>query len=81
MTATVLVRAGEELTISYLPAGRGSVTRRSTIRELWHFTCCCRRCGDPTKLGNHASTALQVGPGAVQRSSVAGQRETLETVS
>ena len=58
MTATVLVRAGEELTISYLPAGRGSVTRRSTIRELWHFTCCCRRCGDPTELGSHASTVL-----------------------
>ena len=56
--ARVLVRAGEELTISYLLAGRGSVTRRSTIRELWHFTCCCQRCGDPTELGSHTSTVL-----------------------
>ena len=49
--AQVDIRAGDEVTISYLPPQPGNIVRRRTIRDLWHFTCSCPRCCDPSELG------------------------------
>jgi hypothetical protein len=37
------IKAGDEVTISYLPPIIGNVRRRSKIKRSWHFECACTR--------------------------------------
>jgi len=53
--AQSLIKAGEEITISYFPTNRGNILRRQTIEDLWYFRCSCARCLDDTELGTFLS--------------------------
>ena len=58
MTATVPIKAGEQIVTSYKNPLLGSVARRSHFPRVWYFDCCCARCDDPTELGSHLSSLL-----------------------
>jgi len=54
------IKAGEEITVRYttnileLP-----IPRREHISSMWHFTCCCSRCSDPSPSSLAAMVCLQ----------------------
>ncbi len=47
----VPIKSGEEITITYTSLLRPVLERREKLEYLWHFTCQCTRCQDPTELG------------------------------
>ena len=53
--ARVAIKAGEEITVQYLSALRGTHKRRRKIRDEWYFDCNCRRCRDPAECGTMIS--------------------------
>ena len=53
--ARVGIRAGEEVTVQYLSALKGTHRRRQKIREEWFFDCNCKRCSDSTECGTNIS--------------------------
>ena len=47
----VPIKSGEEITITYTSLLRPVLERREKLEYLWHFTCQCTRCQDPTEFG------------------------------
>jgi len=53
--ARVAIKAGEEITVQYLSALKGTHRRRKKICDEWYFDCNCRRCSDPSECGTNIS--------------------------
>ena len=45
------IKQNEEITITYTSLLRPLLERREKLEYLWHFTCQCLRCQDPTEFG------------------------------
>ena len=58
LSATLPIKAGEQIVTSYKNPTLGSVARRPHFPRVWYFHCCCSRCLDPTELGSHLSSLL-----------------------
>ena len=48
-----LIKADEELSITYTNLMRGTSERRARLQYQWHFKCQCQRCQDPKELGTY----------------------------
>jgi len=53
--AAVPIQKGENLFVSYTLTLRGTIERRSTLRQSKFFECNCARCADPTECQTYLS--------------------------
>jgi len=54
--ASIRIKRGDHLSISYVDPMWGTVDRVHFLRISKHFTCNCQRCSDPTELSTHVSS-------------------------
>ena len=54
--AQVAIAEGQEICITYINLLRSTLERRENLQCVWHFTCQCSRCKDPTELGTFLGT-------------------------
>lgn len=52
----VAIKKGDPLVFSYTPPEEPLWERQFDFRNVYFFSCKCRRCGDPTELGTHYSS-------------------------
>ena len=56
VTAQKMIKAGEEICITYTGLLTFSQTKQEKLENIWYFTCSCERCSDPTELGSFTSS-------------------------
>lgn len=50
------IKAGQEITITYCSLLTHAPTKQEKLDNIWHFTCSCERCTDPSELGSFTSS-------------------------
>ena len=53
--ASQRIKKGQIITHAFIDSTRGTFQRRQQLKELYYFSCDCRRCSDPSELCTHYS--------------------------
>ncbi|TRY75019.1 hypothetical protein TCAL_07034 [Tigriopus californicus] len=56
LQAKVLIKKGDEITISYISPLQSTMRRQAKLRDKWFFECSCSRCQDPSENGTNLSS-------------------------
>ena len=49
------IKAGVQVTTSYVPGSLPTLVKRQQLYTGWNFWCCCSKCSDRTELGTFTS--------------------------